>query len=51
MGDEVGWTCTTNSTETPASNCNETCGDGLVIGLEDCDDGVNGNLTYCNEGC
>ncbi|HEX2735276.1 MAG TPA: DUF4215 domain-containing protein [Polyangiaceae bacterium] len=39
---EAGWTCST-----PGTKCIETCGDGIKIGREDCDDG---NAT-AGDGC
>ena len=43
---EKGWNCTL----TDNSTCSEICGDGFLLGNENCDDHSN-DSNGCNEGC
>ena len=49
-GSHPGWTCTGGSTTTP-SVCESTCGDGVVVFGEQCDDGDNDSLDGCSDTC
>ncbi len=43
---EADWTCS----GVGAGKCSEICGDGLIVGSENCDDGSNDNIG-CKSGC
>ncbi len=50
---ELGYTCTgaTFSLTSPGDTCSEICGDGLVVGREQCDDGNLQSGDGCNNQC
>lgn len=45
-----GFTCT-NALIAPETVCTTTCGDGLKVGFEICDDGNNINTDGCYNNC
>ena len=49
-GSLAGWNCILNGGSGPAHICTEICGDGLIVGSEDFDDGSN-NSEGCRIGC
>ena len=44
---EVGWDCN----DADPNKCSEICGDGLLVGTEDCDDKNNDDNFGCKNGC
>ena len=47
---EKGFTCTTGSATAP-SVCTEACGDGLDMGINECDDGNTVSGDGCSSVC
>ncbi|MCC6622323.1 MAG: DUF4215 domain-containing protein [Deltaproteobacteria bacterium] len=47
---ETGWTCNAIDTEV-STPCDETCGDGLKVGLEECDDFNTDAVDGCSNLC
>jgi len=51
-GDAPGWTCTGGDFDPKdASDCIETCNDGIITTNEDCDDGNTNNGDGCSDAC
>ena len=50
---ELGFTCVgaAFNENSPGDTCTEICGDGLVIGKEQCDDGNLSEKDGCNQLC
>ena len=46
----TGWNCTGGGPSSP-STCNPICGDGLIKGLEICDDGNKNSSDGCSSTC
>lgn len=49
---EIGWECIAGKNEnTKKEKCRPVCGDGRVVGAEQCDDGENESGDGCSEKC